>query len=117
LLDPASIRAEINAGRPVVLGITVFDTLFTPSAAGRVDVPAAGSRPRGRHAVLAIGHDASGLLIRNSWGRTWALGGYGWLTDEYVERHIREAWVIQLHSGGPGAVSPAPSTGEVYESE
>ena len=111
----ASVRREIDAGRPVVLGLTVFDTLFIPTSAGRIDAPATGSPARGRHAVLAVGHDADALLVRNSWGTTWALGGYGWLTNEYAEHHIREAWAIQ-----PRVHEPAPSsersTGDVYDS-
>ena len=50
--------------------------------------------------MLAVGHDADALLIRNSWGTTWALGGYGWLSNDYVERHVREAWVIQPCADG-----------------
>jgi len=110
-----SVRGQIDAGRPVVLGLTVFDTLFIPTPAGRIDAPATGSPGRGRHAVLAVGHGADALLIRNSWGSTWAIGGYGWLTNEYAERHIREAWAIQprAHASGP---SSERSTGDVYES-
>jgi hypothetical protein len=100
--DLASIRAEIDAGRPAVIGLTVFDALFMPSLAGRIDAPAAGSPPRGRHAVVAVGHDADALLIRNSWGSTWALGGYGWLSNEYAERHVREVWVIRPRLSGAG---------------
>ena len=116
--DLVSVRSEIDAGHPVVLGLTVFDTLLTPDPAGRIDPPTAESPARGRHAVLAVGHDADAVLIRNSWGPTWALGGYGWLANEYAERHLREAWAIQPHLRGP---APAPSsevrsTGDVYES-
>jgi C1A family cysteine protease len=115
-LDLASVRAEIDAGRPLVLGLTVFDTLFFPTGAGRIDAPAAGSPARGRHAVLAVGHDADAVLIRNSWGTTWALGGYGWLSNEYAERHVREAWVIQPRVGGVPPTSGVRTTGDVYES-
>lgn len=114
--DLVSVRSEIDAGRPVVLGLTVFDTLFTPGPTGRIDPPTAGSPARGRHAVLAVGHDADALLIRNSWGTTWALGGYGWLTNDYAERHIREAWAIQPRLRGPAPPSEIRSTGDVYES-
>ena len=115
-LDLASVRAEIDVGRPLVLGLTVFDTLFLPTGAGRINPPAAGSPARGRHAVLAVGHDADAVLIRNSWGTTWALGGYGWLSNEYAERHVREAWVIQPRAGGVAPTSEARTTGDVYES-
>jgi C1A family cysteine protease len=120
-MDPASldlpaVRAELDVGRPVVVGLVVFDTLFLPSAAGRVDAPPPGSRARGRHAVLAVGHDAGALLIRNSWGTTWALGGYGWLSDDYAERHVHEAWVIEPRSGARTPGAAAPTTGDVYGS-
>ncbi len=115
-IDLAPIRAEIDAGRPVVLGLIVFDTLYAPSATGRIDAPAARSPARGMHAVLAVGHNTDALLIRNSWGTTWALGGYGWLSNEYVERHVREAWVIQPRGGGGVLTSGARTTGDVYES-
>jgi Papain family cysteine protease len=114
--DLASVRGEIDAGRPVVLGLTVFDTLFVPTPAGRIDPPTAESPARGRHAVLVVGHDTDALLVRNSWGPTCALGGYGWLTNEYAERHIREAWAIQPRLHGPASSSEVRSTGDVYES-
>jgi C1A family cysteine protease len=115
VLDLASVRTELDAGRPVVLGLILFDTLFMPSAVGRIDAPAAESPARGRHAVLAVGHDADALLVRNSWGTTWALGGYGWLSNDYAEQHVLEAWVIEPAVGATPA-SGARTTGEVYES-
>lgn len=114
--DLASVRAGLDAGSPVMLGLTAFDTLFIPTAAGRIDAPAAGSPARGRHAVLAVGYDADAVLIRNSWGTTWALGGYGWLSNDYAERHVLEAWVIQPSVRGATPAAGAPSTGEIYES-
>lgn len=115
-LDLAAVRVELDVGRPVVLGLVVFDTLFLPSATGRIDVPPPGSPARGRHGVLAVGHDADALLIRNSWGTTWALGGYGWLSDDYAERHVHEAWVIRPRADGDAPSAGAPTTGDVYGS-
>jgi C1A family cysteine protease len=112
-VDLAAVRAELDAGRPVVLGLVVFDTLLLPSATGRIEAPPAGSPPRGRHAGLAVGHDADALLIRNSWGTSWALGGYGWLGDDYAKRHVAEAWVIP---DGAGGETGAHTTGDVYGS-
>jgi C1A family cysteine protease len=93
-VDLAAVRAQLDVGVPVVLAITVFGTLFQPSTAGRIEAPATGSPSFGRHAVLAVGHDGDALLIRNSWGQTWALAGYAWLSSEYAQHHVAQAWVI-----------------------
>jgi C1A family cysteine protease len=66
--------------------------------------------------VLAVGHDADALLVRNSWGTTWALGGYGWLSNDYAEQHVLEAWVIEPAAAGATPASGARTTGDVYES-
>lgn len=98
--DLPAVRALLDGGTPVALGLTVFDTFFHPDADGHIHEPAAGSQPRGRHAVLAVGHQPAELLIRNSWGTAWALGGYAWLGDGYVQSHAGDAWVID------GAATP-----------
>ena len=113
--DVLTVRGELDNGRPTVLGVVVYDTMFVPTAAGRVALPPAGAPSRGRHAVLAVGYDADALLIRNSWGTTWALGGYGWLPHAYCNLHLREAWSVGL---GAAAATTTGSTvtakGDVY---
>jgi C1A family cysteine protease len=113
-IDLLSVRVELDAGRPVVLGLELFDTLLIPSAAGRIEAPPPGSSARGRHAVLAVGHDNSALLIRNSWGTSWALSGYGWLSDDYAVHHVKEAWVIEPSSSAQPTSAGARTTGHVY---
>jgi hypothetical protein len=113
--DTATVKAELDNGRPVVLGVVVYDTMFVPTLAGRVEVAPATAPARGRHALLAVGYDANddALLIRNSWGNTWALGGYGWLADEYVARHLREAWRVGV-APGTASTSATTTSGDVY---
>jgi len=45
-----------------------------------------------RHAVVAVGHgEARGqraVLIRNSWGPSWGNGGYGWLTEKFLNPRV-----------------------------
>ena len=45
-----------------------------------------------RHAVIAVGFGEVGMqraiLIRNSWGPGWGLGGYAWLTENYVQPRV-----------------------------
>jgi C1A family cysteine protease len=107
----------LDGGTPVLLGLTVFDTFYRPDAAGHIADPPPGASARGRHAVLAVGHQTDELLIRNSWGTTWALGGYAWIGDGYVETHAGDAWIIDATPSM--AAPPVPthtkrSEGETY---
>lgn len=90
----ADVRGYLDGGTPVVLGLTLFDTFFRPDHAGRIAVPPVGASSRGRHAIVAVGHQAGELLIRNSWGTTWALGGYAWILDTYIGAHADDAWIV-----------------------
>jgi hypothetical protein len=92
--DVNSVRTELSLGRPVVLGVILVDTFYQP-VRGRIGVPPEGSPTRGGHALLAVGHDASGLMIRNSWGASWGSDGYAWLSEEYVDRYLIEAWLVR----------------------
>ena len=112
--DPDDLRAEIDRGRPILLGLTVFDTFFVPTATGRIDPPDPSSPRRGGHAVVAVGHDPSALLIRNSWGSTWAIGGYAWLANEYVEHHVRAAWVISDVASEIPPPAEIQNVGDIY---
>jgi Papain family cysteine protease len=90
----ADLRTHLTARRPVVLGLTLFDTFFRPDAKGRVPEPPTGAPPRGRHAVLAVGYEPDSFLVRNSWSESWGANGYGWISDDYVTAFAGEAWVI-----------------------
>jgi len=57
----------------------------------------------GRHAIATVGYDDDGgaakdggLLIRNSWGNSWADRGYGWLPYQYVKQLGKEAWRVAV---------------------
>lgn len=64
--------------RPVMLGITWHEDMFTPDPAGFVH-PSGESV--GGHEVLIRGDDARGsVLVRNSWGPRWGLAGHFRLT-------------------------------------
>lgn len=115
----ADLQALLAAGTPVVLGLTVFDTLFRPGRDGRVQDPPPRAPQRGLHAVLAVGREPGSILIRNSWGPGWALGGYGWITDTYVNKFVVEAWIVDdAASGSAGTTSKSASQeqGAIYGS-
>lgn len=92
------IVSELTGGKPVVLGLIVSEAFYRPDATGRVAVRMPDPNRAG-HAVLAVGcsdpaaPDAA-LLVRNSWGPAWGIGGYGWVPRAYVNRQLRETAVL-----------------------
>jgi C1A family cysteine protease len=99
------IKTYLAGGHPCMFGFTVYSSIDQADADGKIPYPAPGERIAGGHAVMAVGYDdmlkiknlaASGmettgaLLIRNSWGRGWGEGGYGWLPYEYVLQGLAE---------------------------
>ena len=107
-LDPATltpaqvlenVRMMLNSGFPAMFGLPVYPEFDHP-VQGKVAFPAPTSRSRGGHAICAVGYDddlmigpdKGALLVRNSWGKTWGLDGYGWLSYKYVTAGLTADW-------------------------
>lgn len=48
----------------------------------------------GGHAVTVVGYNLTGLIIQNSWGKTWGLDGFGIITWEEFDRQFIYAAVL-----------------------
>ena len=98
------LRTYLSAGHPAMFGFTVYSSIEQASDNGRIPFPSLRDKIEGGHAVVAVGYDdkmkiknkygeagtVGALLIRNSWGRDWGEGGYGWLPYEYLKRGLAE---------------------------
>ena len=47
----------------------------------------------GYHAIAIVGYDEKGFIIRNSWGKTYADGGYTYIPDGEINNFL-ELWTI-----------------------
>jgi hypothetical protein len=81
------ICSQLTSGKPVIICLQLSESFYKPLSTGLV----AQKTPdpmTGRHAVIAVGHGRTAtepcLLVRNSWGTGWGLGGYAFLEEGYL---------------------------------
>ena len=65
------LKAALADGRPVVISFPVYSDFDAVRTANDGLYTHTGGTFRGYHAVAALGYDASGLRIQNSWGTSW----------------------------------------------
>lgn len=101
VLHPSAdgVRAALDEGCAVVLGVRLYVTWHSAPADGRIGMPSAGATALGGHAVLLVGYidsDAGGhFIVRNSWGVEWGVDGYGFLPYAYVDAHGLDTWAFE----------------------
>ena len=95
------IKTNLKGDLPSMFGFTVYSSIEEAETTGKIPYPAAGDKIIGGHAVVAAGYDdkmviknsnPGALLIRNSWGKTWGEGGYGWLPYDFVLSGLAVDW-------------------------
>jgi C1A family cysteine protease len=111
--DPAGlvdrIKGHLASQLPSMFGFTCFESLDAAADSGEIPYPNPDENIVGGHAVVAVGYDnrkrvkhpaggqtSGAFLIRNSWGKTWGMDGYGWLPYRYVEDYLADDWWVLL---------------------
>ena len=95
--DEDGIEDALERKQAVVIVVGVTDSLYFPDRG--VVSPVIGQSTYGYHAVTAVGastHPLLGrcLLIKNSWGAGWGLGGYAWLPLTYLIHYGAQACCV-----------------------
>jgi hypothetical protein len=88
------LKNALATNHPVAIGMEVrhgFDYLGAGATAVDDD---AWSAIRGYHEVLAVGYDAAGLIVQNSWGTGWANGGFGRISWRVVQKDVGDGATI-----------------------
>jgi hypothetical protein len=86
-----ALKTALAASHPVAITIPVragFDNMGHATTSVDNDTTSA---IRGYHEILALGYDAAGLVIQNSWGTGWGAAGFGKLSWSVVTKDVVEA--------------------------
>ncbi|MCA4158020.1 C1 family peptidase [Priestia megaterium] len=96
--DITTIENQLKKERPVIVGVAVQPTFWTPNEEVFIDVPQAESY-EGLHALLIMGYGKRDdgkrfFIIRNSWGTDWGDNGYAYISYDYFNKYSHGAWII-----------------------
>jgi C1A family cysteine protease len=95
------LKGCLASGYPFVFGFVVYESFESQQVAssGQAQMPQAGEKQLGGHAVLAVGYDESEqrFTVRNSWGPGWGMQGYFTLPYPYLLQQTLSSdfWTIR----------------------
>lgn len=100
VFDQKEIKAQINAGYPVIIGAMVdkeFEIMGRNLTTQDYIWNSASGQQQGGHAMLIVGYDdAKGAFkVLNSWGKNWGRDGYCWITYSFFPQVVREGYVMK----------------------
>jgi hypothetical protein len=103
------IKQALATDGPAVAGIEVYQEAMSSAAAktGIIPLPQKGSPLIGGHAIVLVAHDDQRKQFKfaNDWGTGWGDRGYGYLSDEYLQKHSSDCWIFKsvVRSGKAGS--------------
>lgn len=99
VLDIKEVKAQVNAGFPVVIG-TVVDEGFINDGTKMKSTyiwTKANGKQKGNHAMLVVGYDDTkkAFKVMNSWGTKWGDNGFAWIDYTYFPNVVKEGYVAK----------------------
>lgn len=94
-----AIKRHLSIGEDVIVTMDLPETFVPRGRAGARYVPHwTTPKPDGGHAMVVAGYvvlpKATYFLLHNSWGTGWGDGGYAWIHATTLEKHMKEALVV-----------------------
>lgn len=94
------IYQALDSGDPAIVLSVLTTTFFSPPVDGVIEhFDNDDVFPTPRHALVAVGYGEAPqgrvVLLRNSWGPTWGLRGYGWVTESFLNRHMYDLAILE----------------------
>jgi hypothetical protein len=113
--DLAELRQCLARSVPVRVAVPI-DTRWYSAIGGKIEDPIQSLPFLGNHAIQAVQADDKHRRIRfwNNWGKDWGDSEYGYLSYEYFEKHMQDAWVFDFRS--PRGVGLWPDPGVIAAS-
>lgn len=110
-VSPQEIAAVLASGDDLWASFWVDTNAWKHRSLSNGVIPEYQRRGSSGHAVVIAGYRTIGLsrqfLIHNSWSERWGEGGYGWISESMVVRHLRAAYRVRV-ADASGAAPPAP---------
>ena len=116
-----SLKQWLNAGQPFIMGVPIYEDfpgVFTNPSSSFYNHD--GSTVfKGGHALFVAGYNDSvgggqgGFLVLNSWGQSWNGNGRVYLSYDFVQHFVAEAWHMGDQDSSPTISSLMPANGAV----
>lgn len=92
--DEVEVKTQIFSGIPVVIGMIV-DNAFQNLQRGSI-YTSPDNIDQGAHAMVVVGYDDNlrAFKVINSWGASWADGGFGWVGYSAFKSLVREGYTV-----------------------
>lgn len=95
----SSLKQELANGNMIVFMIPIYDEFYNLDDSASpgsctMGIPSPSSQDWGGHAISIIGYNETTqrFKFRNSWGTSWGCNGDAYLSYDFVEDYVHEAW-------------------------
>lgn len=94
-LDETNVKTILYSGKPILIGMFVDNSFL--KADKNFIWKSQGDTIKGGHAMVIMGYDdtKSAYKILNQWGSGWGDNGYGWIDYKYLEKSVKEAYILE----------------------